>query len=63
MLREREGEAHAGTKRCSIETNFDINLRKASGSKVGRAIRAADLFIRAIFLSGLNKLRSPYLFL
>ncbi len=57
------GDAHAGTKRSSNKTNFDINLRKASGSKVGKAIREAELFMRAIFLSGRNRLIFPSLFL
>lgn len=36
---------------------------RASGSKVGRAMRAADLFKRAIFLSGLNRFIWPLAFL
>lgn len=32
---------------------------RASGSKVGRPIRAAERFIRAMFMSGLNRAGCP----
>lgn len=46
-------------KRSSRETNFEIREMRASGSTVGRAMREADLFRRAIFLSGLKRLIWP----
>ena len=44
-----------GIKRSSMATNFEIREMRASGSTVGRAMREADLFSRAIFLSGLKR--------
>lgn len=49
--------------RSSIETNCEISLIRDEGSTVGNAILADDLFSRAMFLSGLNSLMSPFLVL
>ncbi len=50
---------YVGMKRSSKETNLEIREIKASGSTVGRAMREADLFRRAMFLSGLKRLIWP----
>ena len=61
---EREGKgAYAGTKRSSNFTNSFINSINLSPSQVGKAIRAADLFSRFIFISGRNSVNSPRGFL
>lgn len=45
---------YVGMKRSSIETNLEIREIRACGSTVGRAMREADSFRRAMFLSGLK---------
>lgn len=44
-------------KRASSLQNCPMRLMRASGSNVGRAIRAADLFMRAMFMSGRKRRR------
>lgn len=58
-----QGEKYAGMKRASIATNFLISLMKASPSTAGKAMRAADLLSRAMFLSGRNSRSWPWSFL
>ena len=50
---------YVGMKRWSRETSLEIRVMSASGLKVGSAIRADDLFIRAMFMSGRNRLFLP----
>ena len=54
---------HEGMKRSSIVTNLDIRSIRAFGSTVGRAMRAEDLFNRAMFLSGRKSRIRPSEFL
>ena len=49
--------------RSSVETNFEIREMRAWGSTVGKAMLEADLFRRAMFLSGLNSRIWPWGFL
>lgn len=56
QLLARKSVTYVGMKRWSRETSLEIKPMSASGLKVGRAIRAEDLFIRAIFMSGRNRL-------
>lgn len=52
---------YAGIKRSSRDTNFEMRSMKAEGSIVGRAIRADDVFRRAMFFSGLKRRIFPFL--